>query len=175
VTIQHDQADNHNGGQLLFGPDRALYLSTGDGGTQGDPEGDAQKPSSLLGKILRMEVGVLPPDLTAPTLSARAPRRQRVLRQGGTVVYVRCSEACVLEAGATLRIGKRSLLLRRASGNSQPAPRTRLKLRLRERSARILRRALARGRTPKVKVRLRARDAAGNSSALIRRTVRVRR
>ena len=57
ITIQHDQADNHNGGQLLFGPDGGLYLSTGDGGTQGDPEGDAQNPNSLLGKILRFDVG----------------------------------------------------------------------------------------------------------------------
>ena len=56
LHITHAQADNHNGGQLLFGPDGALYLSTGDGGTQGDPEGDAQNPSSMLGKILRIDV-----------------------------------------------------------------------------------------------------------------------
>jgi glucose/arabinose dehydrogenase len=183
LTVQHDQADNHNGGQLLFGPDGALYLSTGDGGTQGDPEGDAQNPSSLLGKILRIDVGVSAPppapgttaDVTAPALSVRVPRRQRVLRLRGAVAYARCSEACTVEAGGTLRVGTRRLLLRRAVGSAQPSPHTRLKVRLRRRSARILRRALANGRRPRVQVRLRARDAAGNRSALVRRTVRVRR
>jgi hypothetical protein len=182
ITIQHDQATNHNGGQLLFGADNALYLSTGDGGTQGDPEGDAQNPSSLLGKILRFDVGTLPsppagpaPDTTAPTLTVRVPRRQRVLRLRGAVAYVRCSEACTVEAGGTLRIGRRRLLLRRSVGSAQPSPRTRLKVRLRRRSARLLRRALANGHRPRVRVRLRARDAAGNRSALVLRTVRVRR
>jgi glucose/arabinose dehydrogenase len=181
LTIQHDQATNHNGGQLLFGPDRALYLSTGDGGTQGDPEDDAQNPASLLGKIVRMDVGFTPPlpaptlDQTAPTVTVRVPRRQRVLRLRGAVAYVRCSEACTLEAGGTLRIGTRRLLLRRAVGSAQPSARTRLKVRLRRRSARLLRRALADGRRPRVQVRLRARDAAGNRSALVRRSVRVRR
>lgn len=175
LTIQHDQASNHNGGQLLFGPDNALYLSSGDGGTQGDPEGDAQNLSSLLGKILRIDVGVAPPDTAAPALSVRVPRRQRVLRLRGVVAYVRCSEPCTLGAGATLRIGRRKLLLRRAAGAAQPAPRTRLRVRLRKRQVRILRRALGRGRNPEVQIRLRARDAAGNRSALVRRAVRVRR
>jgi hypothetical protein len=109
LTVQHDQADNHNGGQLLFGPDRALYLSTGDGGTQGDPEGDAQDPNSRLGKILRIAVtsAAGPADTTRPTLSARAKRRQRVLRLRGAIVRVRCNEACGLRAGGTLRIGRR--------------------------------------------------------------------
>jgi glucose/arabinose dehydrogenase len=177
LTIQHDQASNHNGGQLLFGSDNLLYLSTGDGGTQGDPEGDAQNPGSLLGKILRIDVGVAagPTDTTGPVVSARVPRRQRVRRLRGAVAYVRCSEVCTAEAGGTLRIGSRKLLLRRATGTAQPSPRTRLKVRLRRRSARMLRRALVNGRRPRVQIRLLASDAAGNRSALIRRTVRVRR
>jgi hypothetical protein len=180
LTIQHDQADNHNGGQLLFGPDGALYLSTGDGGTQGDPEGDAQNPNSLLGKILRLDVGAPPPpvvpaDTTAPVLRTHVPGRQRVLRLRGAVAYVRCSEACTISAGGTLRIGKRKLLLRRATGTAQASPRKRFKLRVRRRSARLLRRALARGGHPRVQIRLRAHDAAGNYSALVRRSLRVRR
>lgn len=57
ITIQHDQAANHNGGQLQFDPDGYLYLSVGDGGTQGDPEDDAQDKTSLLGKLLRIIPG----------------------------------------------------------------------------------------------------------------------
>src|SRR4029079_15914593 len=113
LTIQHDQADNHNGGQLLFGPDNALYLSTGDGGTQGDPEGDAQNPDSPLGKILRIDVRAGPPpsgpgpDTNAAALPVRAPGRRRVLRLRGAIVYALCSEQCTLEAGGTLLVGNR--------------------------------------------------------------------
>jgi glucose/arabinose dehydrogenase len=175
LTIQHDQADNHNGGQLLFGPDNALYLSTGDGGTQNDPEGDAQNPSSPLGKILRIDVGVPPPDRTAPVVSARAPRRQRVLRRRAAIVYVRCSERCRLDAGGTLLIGPRRLLLRRTQAALAGGRRARLAVRLRPRQQRLLRRALRRHRHPRIVLRLRAADTAGNRSALVRRGVRVRR
>jgi len=47
---------NHNGGMMAFGPDHALYIATGDGGGSGDPDGNAQDLSSLLGKILRLDV-----------------------------------------------------------------------------------------------------------------------
>ncbi len=181
ITIQHDQADNHNGGQLLFGLDGGLYLSTGDGGTQGDPEGDAQNPNSLLGKILRFDVGAgAPPptgtsDTAPPVVSLRVPRHQRVLRRRGAVAYVRCSEACTVSAGGTLRIGRRKLLLRHVTVKATSSPSKRLKVRLKKRSARLLRHALADGRRPRVQLRLRARDAAGNHSALLRRSLRVRR
>jgi glucose/arabinose dehydrogenase len=49
---------NHNGGHLAFGPDGYLYVGLGDGGSGNDPEHRAQNPSELLGKMLRIDVGV---------------------------------------------------------------------------------------------------------------------
>ncbi len=60
LRIQHPQF-NHNGGELRFGPDGLLYISVGDGGAADDQGpghvagGNAQDPSQLLGKILRID------------------------------------------------------------------------------------------------------------------------
>jgi glucose/arabinose dehydrogenase len=51
-----DFANNHNAGMIEFGADGDLYISTGDGGAGGDPHRNAQNTSSLLGKILRIDV-----------------------------------------------------------------------------------------------------------------------
>ena len=45
---------NHNGGNLVFGPDGALWIGVGDGGSANDPAGVAQDPDVLLGKMLRV-------------------------------------------------------------------------------------------------------------------------
>lgn len=47
---------NHNGGNIVFGPDGYLYLGFGDGGGQGDPDNRAQDPAQLYAKILRIDV-----------------------------------------------------------------------------------------------------------------------
>jgi glucose/arabinose dehydrogenase len=54
IEVPHPNS-NHNGGQLQFGPDKLLYLATGDGGGQGDPGDNAQDRNSLLGKLLRIK------------------------------------------------------------------------------------------------------------------------
>jgi glucose/arabinose dehydrogenase len=53
---------NHNGGHLLFGPDGYLYVGLGDGGSGDDPQHRAQAPGELLGKMLRVDVGVADTD-----------------------------------------------------------------------------------------------------------------
>ena len=54
LTVTHSANSNHYGGQLQFGPEGLLYVSTGDGGGGGDPAGNAQSVSSRLGKLLRI-------------------------------------------------------------------------------------------------------------------------
>ncbi len=69
---------NHNGGQLQFGPpegfevdaegidgERYLYIGMGDGGSGGDPQNNAQRDDTLLGKMLRLAPS-LDPEPVAP-------------------------------------------------------------------------------------------------------------
>lgn len=71
IIYRIDQPEaNHNGGQLLFGPDGYLYLALGDGGGAGDQHGDignGQNLSTALGSIIRIDVDgeqpyEIPPD-----------------------------------------------------------------------------------------------------------------
>jgi glucose/arabinose dehydrogenase len=74
LQVSHRLHSNHDGGQLQFGPDGRLWAATGDGGGAGNPEGTAQNPNSLLGKLLRFGPGASgPPEVWA--LGLRNPYR----------------------------------------------------------------------------------------------------
>ncbi len=55
LTLQQP-FNNHNGGQLAFGPDGFLYVGFGDGGSAGDPNQNAQNTTNLFGTIIRINV-----------------------------------------------------------------------------------------------------------------------
>jgi glucose/arabinose dehydrogenase len=59
---------NHNGGDLAFGNDGYLYISSGDGGSGGDPQNNSQNTNNLLGKILRIDI-----DNSTPTQNYSIP------------------------------------------------------------------------------------------------------
>ena len=61
MTIGQPYA-NHNGGELAFGPDGYLYIGSGDGGWEGDVLDAGQDLSTLLSKILRIDVNTSTPD-----------------------------------------------------------------------------------------------------------------
>jgi glucose/arabinose dehydrogenase len=56
LLIVEQPFQNHNGGDLAFGPDGYLYIGLGDGGSGGDPGNRAQNLETLLGKMLRIDI-----------------------------------------------------------------------------------------------------------------------
>ena len=57
VVLEVEQPfPNHNGGSIAFGPDGCLYVGLGDGGSRNDPLDNAQDATSLLGKVLRLDI-----------------------------------------------------------------------------------------------------------------------
>ena len=66
---------NHNGGNVVFGPDGRLYVGMGDGGSGGDPENRAQDRSQLLGKLLSIDVDGGDPKPQIAAIGLRNPWR----------------------------------------------------------------------------------------------------
>jgi glucose/arabinose dehydrogenase len=78
ISIPHPNFGNHNGGQLQFGPDGMLYASTGDGGSGGDPNDNAQNTNVLLGKILRFNVDIASPYIPSDNPFVGSPGRDEI-------------------------------------------------------------------------------------------------
>jgi len=85
IFFLEDPYSNHNGGQLVFGPDRRLYAGMGDGGGGGDPQNRSQDLGQLFGKLLRFDVdspgSPLQPEIVA--LGLRNPWRFSFDRANG--------------------------------------------------------------------------------------------
>lgn len=95
VLVIEQPAEQHNGGDLKFGPDGYLYIATGDGGFQVPQLRTAQDPASLLGKILRVDVDggdpyAIPPENVSGNevyaMGLRNPWRFSFDRQTGDLV-----------------------------------------------------------------------------------------
>ena len=66
IRLPHPGQNNHNGGDLQFGPDGYLYLGPGDGGSACDPPNNSQNLGSPLGKLLRIDVSNFSTNYTIP-------------------------------------------------------------------------------------------------------------
>lgn len=97
---------NHNGGNVVMGPDRRLWVGMGDGGSAGDPRKYGQNPAAFLGKMLRIDISQESPKARVALLGLRNPWRFSFDRKTGDL-YIgdvgqnRFEEVTVLAAGTT--------------------------------------------------------------------------
>jgi glucose/arabinose dehydrogenase len=98
-----DPYGNHNGGNLVFGPDGRLYTSIGDGGYGGDPQNRAQNMRSPFGKLLAFDVSEAKPTWTIAALGLRNPWRFSFDRATGDLYIGDVGQETIEEVSFTSR------------------------------------------------------------------------
>lgn len=120
LTIEHPNHDNHYAGQLQFGPEGNLFISTGDGGGPGDPEENAQDLTSQLGKILRINPN---PSVSLPYTvppGTPSPRPPVLTRPSGATA---CATPSAFPSTASPEISGSATSARTAGRRSTSPPR----------------------------------------------------
>ena len=107
LRVRHRRFNNHNGGQVAFGPDGRLYISTGDGGGAGDPLRTGQDRRSKLGKILRIDARRRGARAAVYSYGLRNPFRFSFDRATGDIVIADVGENRVEEIDFKKRGGAR--------------------------------------------------------------------
>ena len=120
-------------------------------------------------------VDITLPDRRAPVLKVRVPGGQRFLNRRGVLAFARCDEPCALGLSGRVRVGRRSYKLRNTRKAAPAGKRIRIRARLTPRGLRTLRSTSRGHRRARAVLVLRARDAAGNPSRFVRRTIALRR
>lgn len=101
--------ENHNGGNILLGPDRKLWIGLGDGGSGGDPENRSQNPATLLGKLFRLDPIRPSPHPTMVALGLRNPWRYGFDRKTGDLWIGDVGQGAIEEIDV-IRAGTKGLL-----------------------------------------------------------------
>jgi hypothetical protein len=178
-------------GTLTFGPGEARKSFTVHVTSDSAPEGDETftvklsnagggasigSPAGATVTITNddlVRAGPATADTTAPTLTLAAKKIQRTLKTKRLKLSARCNERCNLVAVAKVRLGRKRVILGRATMTAPSGTKTKIQLKLSKKSRVRLRKAMKRGQA-KVILTVRAADAAGNKTAA-RRIVTVKR